>query len=299
MTTRSFKQARNYRQGRRGYTSPQGWSVAPNSIRAVVLHSMESNEKGSTAEDTQSWFAGPNAPMASIHKNFDSNSIAGSVNVRDEAFHAPPASRWAIGYEQAGKARQTAAEWHDPFSWAMLQIVATELALDCHAHSIPLVRRSIEEVKAGRIDGVYDHNVVSKAFGQSDHWDCGSGYPIDEVIAMARKGAHSVAPPEADSVLNEGDKGKAVEFAQGMLNILWRYRLTAKGKPGGQLLITNPAVFGPKTAEAVREFQRFCNVMLKMSGGKPMKVDGQIGKATASAIAYWVPRALKDPRSRR
>lgn len=295
MTTRSpFKQATNYRRGRRGYTSPRGWSVAPNSIRAVVLHSMESGEKGNTAENVQSWFAsGSGAPMASIHKNFDSNSIAPSVRVEDEAFHAPPASRWAIGYEQAGMARQSAAEWHDPFSWAMLQIVASELALDCHAHRIPLVIRSIEDLKAGRIDGVYDHNTVSKAFGGSDHWDCGPGYPIQQVLEMARKGAHTVTPPEADSVLNEGDSGKAVEFAQHMLNILWRYRLTPKGKPGGQLKITNPAVFGPKTAEAVREFQRFCNVMLKMSGGKPMKVDGQIGKATASAIAYWVPKALK------
>jgi hypothetical protein len=299
---RSFKQAKNYRRGRRGETR-FGLNVQPGTICAIVLHSMESSEKGETAENVQGWFASANAPMASAHKNFDSNSIAESVRVEDEAFHAPPASRWAIGYEQAGMARQTVADWHDPFSWAMLRIVAVELAADCARHRIPLVRRSPDELRAGRINGVYQHDDVSKAWRQSDHWDCGPGYPIDEIIAMAAKGTHTVKPPEATTVMKQGDRGAGVAFLADMVNILAPVRINARGEAGGSILRVpttksgrNAYVYDKYVREAVAEVQRFGAAMAKLAGQPPVKVDGIAGKQTAAIIAFWVPIILAQKR---
>lgn len=102
----------------------------------------------------------------------------------------------------------------------------------------------------------------------------------------------SVVTPPKKVGFRPGDSGAGVKFLQGMLNILAKYRINAKGKAGGAQIPLN-GKYDARTAEAVRELQRFGNTMSKLAGGKGMKVDGIAGKDTMDVIAFWVPRALK------
>lgn len=288
---RSFVQAKHYHRGRRGLNGD-------GRVHGVVVHSMEAPEKGSTAESVAHYFTVIDR-TASADKCFDNDSMVQCVKDGDEAYHAPPCSRYTLGYEHAGYARQSAADWHDPYSWAMLRNSASELAADAAKHKFPLVIVTKEALARGTRDGVWRHADCSALPGASDHWDPGEGFPLVEWVDMARNGLHAVAPPPAQDTLELGDRGTAVHFAQTMLNILHGYRINANGHRGGAHLDIpkdpKKAAFGPKTQEAVREFQRFTVAMWEMAGKKGTKpsVSGVIDPATAGYMAYWVPKALK------
>ena len=91
-----------------------------------------------------------------------------------------------------------------------------------------------------------------------------------------------------------GDKGPGVEFLQGMLNILHKERINAKGVAGGRIIEAD-SDFGAITEEAVREVQRFFRAMGQLAGHKPedlVKVTGEADDKTLKLIAYWVPIVL-------
>jgi hypothetical protein len=305
MVKRSTIPAHHQRQGRRGYTG-SGLSVPPNTICGVVIHDMEAPERLDTAEAVARYFARPDIRPSSAHKNFDADSIVISVADGNEAFHAPPASRWTLGYEQAGYARQSAAEWNDPYSRAMIQIVAAELAADAQKHGFPLVERSIDDLRAGRIDGVYTHNSVSKAFGQSDHWDPGPNYPMGDLIKMAAQGVHTVQPPKPGHVLRLGGpvKGEPVAFFGDMANIMAAagFALNKANKPS---YVQIPIPKSPQSRKLctfngalharAEEIQRFATVMWLLGGrkGRQPVINGIVDEATTGYIAYWVPIAVK------
>ncbi|MFT4125067.1 MAG: N-acetylmuramoyl-L-alanine amidase [Gordonia sp. (in: high G+C Gram-positive bacteria)] len=65
-----------------------------------------------------------------------------------------------------------------------LEGLAHDLA-DYHTRfAIPLVRLTAAQVRAG-VRGVCTHADISAAFGESDHTDPGTGFPLDLVIARA------------------------------------------------------------------------------------------------------------------
>lgn len=283
MVQRSFLQAAHYRRGRRGYNGD-------GRIHGVVIHDMEAPERLDTAEAVQRYFANPKIRPSSAHKNFDSNSIAVSVQDGDEAYHAPPASRWTLGYEQAGYARQTAAEWRDPYSIAMIRIVADELRSDSEKYGFPLEERSVADLKRGNVDGVYTHDSVSKAWGQSDHWDPGPHYPMDFLLQNARNGTHTVPPPSADNTYYPGDRGGAVKFIQGMINILIDAGTIAMPSWGR---LVEDGVYGKNTTASVKMVERFGNRMSEMAGSKGrIREDGVADAEFASVVAFFLPASL-------
>lgn len=288
----AFKQAHWYHRGRRGYNGD-------GRIHGVVVHDMEAPEKSTTAEAVASYFAnGSGGRPSSADWCFDSDSEVECVKATDEAYHAPPASRWTRGYEHAGYARQSSADWHDPFSWAMLQRSAKKLAEEAHRFQFPIRYLSIEDLKAGRIDGVTTHNNVSKAWGQSTHTDPGPGFPMDQWLEIARKGAAAVPPPKPANTFQFGDSGPGVGFLKFGLNVLYKQRIPASGVGVGAQLIINDKnpMYDAITREAVREIQRFFVVMWEMAGrvGPKPEVTGIADPVTVSRIGYWVGIVLKD-----
>lgn len=286
-----FKQAYWYHKKRRGYNGD-------GRIHGVVVHSMEAPEKGETAESTAAYFAnGSGGRKASADVCFDSNSEVECVKPTDEAYHAPPASRWTRGYEHAGYARQSAAEWHDPYSWSMLQRSARVLGDEAKLYGFPLRHLSVGDLKSGWVDGVTTHNEVTLTWHQSTHTDPGVGFPMGEWLQMAGHGAHTVPIPPPSVTLKFGDKGPAVGFAGAMLNILAPYRVPASGHGIGAQLKINKDLpkFDAAMREAVKEFQRFLVNMWTLAGskGKKPEVTGVIDAYTSGQIAYWVPSALK------
>lgn len=165
-----FIQARNYTPGRKAR------------IDLVVVHSMEAVEASSTAENVAAWFAGPNAPKASAHFCVDADSTVQCVRDEDTAWHAPGANANGIGVEHAGYARQSAAEWDDPYSRAMLARSAELVAGLCERHDIPIV--FVDAAGLLRNErGITTHAEVTKAFRLSTHTDPGAHFPMAAYLA--------------------------------------------------------------------------------------------------------------------
>lgn len=178
----------------RNYTKTSGRKVD-----WVVVHSMELPEKGDTAESCARMFANTDRD-ASCHYTIDSDSVVQCVRERDVAWAAPGANRAGIQLEHAGYARQTADEWSDPYSKAMLERSAVLTARICKRHSIPVEFVDAEGLLAGA-RGITTHWEASKACrlakkrsmsgstffkATTDHYDPGPGWPMRAYLEMVR-----------------------------------------------------------------------------------------------------------------
>jgi hypothetical protein len=162
----AFKQAAHYTKGR------------PGAVDLVVIHDAECAETAKAAENVMAWMAGPQAPQASTHYTVDSDSITQSVRDEDTAWHAPGVNPRAIGVEHAGLARQTAEEWLDSYSDAMLRLSARLVASLCSRHHIPPRFVDAAGLRAGW-RGITTHAEVTKAYStKGGHWDPGPTFPL-------------------------------------------------------------------------------------------------------------------------
>jgi hypothetical protein len=164
-----------------------GWTWANRSaIRLVVIHTMETGETEDTAEAVAAWFAGHRGPppKASAHCCVDGDSLVRCVRPEHVAWAAPGANADGYHVELAGRARQTAEEWADPFSESMLRIAAAHVATICTAYAIPVRRLSHGEVADKTTQGFCGHIDVTRAFRKSTHTDPGPNFPWDTFIEL-------------------------------------------------------------------------------------------------------------------
>jgi N-acetyl-anhydromuramyl-L-alanine amidase AmpD len=173
----SFKQAKHYKIADRKTND------------LVVIHDMEYWEKPTGAEWCADFFAaGPkNAKsepvVASCHFAIDNDSVVQCVLEKDVAWHTPGSLQGryvndiSIGIEHAGFARQTKEEWLDDYSLAMLELSAELTASLCAKYSIPAVKLSPDDLKAGNVRGVCGHHDCTLATGKGTHWDPGPHFP--------------------------------------------------------------------------------------------------------------------------
>jgi N-acetyl-anhydromuramyl-L-alanine amidase AmpD len=234
VATMPFIQARNFTRGR---------SVP---IDVLVVHTMESPEKPTTAEDVARWFAGSTAPQASAHYCIDSNSIVQCVKDEDVAWHAPGANHNGLGFEHAGCAAQTAADWEDAYSTACLELSAQLAAQKCAQYGIPAVWLDVGDLQAGK-RGVTGHVQVSEAFKRSDHRDPGTHFPVDSYLGLVRRHLGEPHNPQAQVRPTKTDP-----------------RVLRTGAHGWQ----------------VTRLQR----LLKERGFDPKKIDGVFGADTRAAV---------------
>lgn len=237
-------------------------------IDLIVVHSMESGEASNTAENVASWFAGPNAPRASAHRCFDSDSNVQCVRDHDVAWHAPGANHNGLGYEHAGRAAQSREEWLDDYGQAMLAISAAQARIDTAQYNIPIVWVDAAGLRAGQ-RGITTHWEVSKAFRRSTHWDPGHHFPMDVYLQMIYYGADVPAPHPNPvgmpvEVLRRGSRGQGVRDWQTIL-------------AGASLIGQNDidGVFGPQTEAATKVFQERLG----------LRADGIVGPRTREATA--------------
>ena len=156
--------------------------------RLIVLHTMENQEKPYAAENVALWFAGrakDPAPLASAHYNVDEDSIVQSVRETDRAWHAGPVNGFSIGIEHAGYAKQTAVDWFDAPSQAILWRSARLASRLCRRYNIPIQRASEESIANRTAKGFCGHVDVSKAFKhKGGHWDPGPNFPYDHYLEL-------------------------------------------------------------------------------------------------------------------
>lgn len=168
-----FIQARNYTK-----TNGRG-------IGLIVVHDMEHPEIPGAARSVAKWFAGKNAPQASAHYCIDNLEVIQCVRDQDIAWHAPGANHNGIGLEHTGYAHQTAADWSDPYSAAMLQLSADLVREKCARYSIPIRFVNAEGLKAGA-QGITTHAEVSRAWHRTNHTDPGVNFPMEHYLDLIR-----------------------------------------------------------------------------------------------------------------
>lgn len=144
-------------------------------INHIFIHTMESPEGVTTAEDVSRWAAGPTAPRASWHYAVDSNSIVSCVEEEDVAWATPGGNHDGIQIEFAGRAGQTAEQWEDDFSKAELVLGAKLVADICKRRNIRPGHGTNSEL-AANVRKVYGHVQGSAVFGGT-HWDPGPNFP--------------------------------------------------------------------------------------------------------------------------
>jgi N-acetyl-anhydromuramyl-L-alanine amidase AmpD len=219
-------------------------------IDLIVIHTMEMDEKGETAENCAEWFRNPKAKV-SAHYCVDADSIVQCVRDQDVAWQAPGANHDGIGVEHAGRAKQTGRDWSDDYSTAMLDRSATLVADLCRKYKIPVTWLYAADLVAGK-RGITTHDAVSKAFKRGSHWDPGQGFPVEKYLALIRAKLGGPAAPaetkllkDAPMMLKMGSEGWQVKRLQKLL------------RQNG--LFPEPAVidgdFGEITETAVKLFQ--------------------------------------------
>lgn len=157
-------------------------------IDLLVVHTAECAEVSTAAENLQAWTAGPQASRASWHYAVDNDSVTQSVLEKDIAWHAGPVNAFSIGIEHAGRASQTAAEWADDYSRAVLENSAQLAAEICVRWSIPIARLTADDLKAGKRRGICGHvDVTNGLTGGKGHTDPGTSFPWDAWLARVRE----------------------------------------------------------------------------------------------------------------
>lgn len=173
-------------------------------IDLVVIHTAECGETSKAAENVAGYFAGSHAPQASAHYTVDNDSITQSVLEKDIAWHAGPVNGISIGVEHAGYAKQTAAEWNDDYSRAMLARSAELVGDICRRYSIPIRWLTAEDLARGERRGICGHVDVTKGLKSGTHWDPGPNFPVDSYLAMVA-GHAGETPPEHHIELEPGE----------------------------------------------------------------------------------------------
>lgn len=165
---------------RKAIPSPNYSSRGGAAVRLIVLHTAEG---ATTIEELGSFFASPSAEVSSHTGIDDTPGVVGEYVKRGgKAWTAGSANPVAVQTELCAFAKWSVAEWdRHP---AMLETCARWIAEEAAAFDIPIVKLTAAQAQgAGR--GVCQHNDLG-AWG-GGHWDCGSGFPIGDVLARAKE----------------------------------------------------------------------------------------------------------------
>ena len=160
--------------------SPNYSSRGGATVRLIVIHTAEG---ATTIESLGSFFQGN--VSASSHTGIDDKQgVIGEYVRRDfKAWTAANANPVAVQTELCAFAKWSYSEWKKHPN--MLSNCAAWIAEEAAYFGIPIVKLNASQAQgSGR--GVCQHADLGSWGG--GHWDCGSGFPMDEVLTMAKGG---------------------------------------------------------------------------------------------------------------
>jgi hypothetical protein len=241
-------------------------------VRLIVLHTAEG---ALTIESLGSFFKNKGSQVSShVGADDKANTVGEYVLPGWKAWTAANANPVAVQIELCAFARWSPAEWSKHPN--MLQNCAAWIAEESKRFGIPIVKLSPAQARgSGR--GVCQHRDLGSWGG--GHSDCGNGFPIDKVLAMAKSQPGTVAPPPTPPPTG----GKAPPFPGRLLRQpptmagadvrTWQARMRARGWK-----IDVDGAYGPGSANVCRQFQ----------AEKRLGVDGIVGPKTWAA-AWTAP----------
>lgn len=153
-------------------------------VRLIVIHAMESSEKGETAENVGLYFKRGES-RASAHIGIDNNSVVQYVYDNNVAWGANGVNHDGIQIEMAGYSNQKLLEWSDRYSTDMLDRVAHAVAQYALKYSIPVIHLTNGELLAGKkgIIGHYQATAVYKP--NQGHTDPGPDFPWSALLRFS------------------------------------------------------------------------------------------------------------------
>jgi N-acetylmuramoyl-L-alanine amidase len=170
------------------------WLPSPNyssrstSVRLIVLHTTEGAR---TYQDLGNYFAN-RATQVSSHVGIDDTPgvIGEYVKRGNKAWTQGNANSYSVAAEQCAFAAWSASEWAKHPQ--MLANTAAWVAEEAAYFGIPIVALTSAQAQDGRSKGVCQHVNLGAAGG--GHTDCGSSYPMAQVIEMAKGGTPAPEP---------------------------------------------------------------------------------------------------------
>jgi hypothetical protein len=193
------------------------WIASPNysarsgSVRLIVLHTAEGAR---TIESLGNFFAQSSSQVSSHAGSDDKvNTIGEYVKRPNKAWTQSSFNSAAVSIEICGFAAWSRSEWLDNHP-NMLENTAKWVAEEAAHFGIPITKLSPSAAQgSGR--GVCQHVDLGPAGG--GHTDCGAGFPMDEVLEMARGG--SAPTPESPLPITEDDMISAVVKKNGAIEV--------------------------------------------------------------------------------
>lgn len=169
----------------------------------LVVHSIESPlANGYAISMAQNWlgrwYDGSGVLIeASSNVIVSPDTLVRSVHTDYAAWHASWANSLSVGYEQAGYAAFTRAQWLTDLGKAQIDRLAREMAMDAKQYGIPLrylTTAEVNQIANGNtaIKGIATHRQIDPV----NRTDPGDGFPYDVLLASIRKyaGGNSATP---------------------------------------------------------------------------------------------------------
>jgi N-acetylmuramoyl-L-alanine amidase len=163
------------------------WIPSPNyssrsgGVRLIVLHTAEGAR---TIESLGGYFQGNVSASSHVGADDKANTVGEYVKRDNKAWTQSNYNSAAVSIELCGFASWSTGEWHNHPN--MLDNCAKWVAEEAAHYGLPITKLSASQAQgSGR--GVCQH--VDLGSGGGGHHDCGGGFPMDEVLDMARGGA--------------------------------------------------------------------------------------------------------------
>lgn len=168
--------------------SPNYSSRGGSSVRLIVLHTAEGSR---TIESLGSFFQGDVGASSHVGADDKPNTVGEYVGRSNKAWTQANFNPQAVSIELCGFASWSETEWRNNHA-NMLQNCASWIAEEAAHYGIPIEALTDAEAQGGG-RGVCQH--VDLGSGGGGHHDCGSGFPMDYVLQLARGGTPADKPP--------------------------------------------------------------------------------------------------------
>lgn len=249
--------------------SPNYSSRGGASVRLIVLHTAEGAR---TIESLGNFFAQSSSQVSS-HVGADDKkwTIGQYVDKANKAWTQAEFNPVAMSIELCAFAAWSTSEWHQHPN--MLENCAAWIRETADYHNVPIVRLSPSQAQgSGR--GVCQHVDLGSRGG--GHHDCGSGFPMDEVLNMAKGGKPSSGGGGGGGGQPSGGGGKAPpypgtlleNYTEGHGTSTWQGQMQHRG-----WTIDVDDKYGSQSEHVCTQFQQ----------EKGLGVDGIVGPETWNA----------------
>jgi N-acetylmuramoyl-L-alanine amidase len=175
------------------------YSSSRGPYNVIAFHTTEG---AMTIEALGSWFANPSAGCSSHHgaDNSSAGLLGAYVYENHKAWTQGNANSYCLSLEMCAYASWSTSTWMGKN--VLLNNAADWLRYCCQKYNIPYTKLSNSQAQSGTVKGICQH--VNFGSMGSGHHDCGSGFPMDEVIKRAKGGSSgggSTPAPSSGGIL--------------------------------------------------------------------------------------------------